>query len=126
MSTLYTDWLDAKAREAEAIAHRRALEDAIVKELGSPDFGEKVHTYESGKFVLKVTGRIDRKVDSEALQEIAREHGLTEHLSSLFRWKPEINMSAWKAADMSITEPLRDAITAKSGRPSFSIKVKEV
>ena len=125
MTTLYTDWLDAKAREAEAIAHRRALEDAIVKELGSPDFGEKVHTYESGNFVLKVTGRIDREVDSEALQEIAREHGLTEHLSSLFRWQPSLNMLAWKAASPKITAPLLDAITAKSGRPSFKIEVKK-
>lgn len=126
MTTLYTDWLDAKQRETEAIAHRRALEDAIVREFGNPDFGEKVHTYGDDRFVVKITGRIDRKIDSEKLQEIARENGLSEHLSSLFRWKPEINMSAWKAADISITEPLRDAITAKSGRPSFSIKVKEV
>ena len=32
------------------------------------------------------------------LQEIAAEHGLEAHLSMLFRWKPEIDARAWKAA----------------------------
>jgi hypothetical protein len=31
-------------------------------------------------------------------------------------------MSAWKAADDSITRPLAAAITTKPGRPSFSIE----
>jgi hypothetical protein len=68
-----------------------------------------------------VEGRINRKVDADKLQAIAAEAGLTEHLSSLFRWKPEIAMSAWKAASPNITTPLLDAITATPGRPSFTI-----
>ena len=48
------------------------------------------------------------KVNSDKLQELAAEHGLTDHLPSLFRWKPEINMTVWKAADASITTPLLD------------------
>ena len=55
--------------------------------------------------------------------ELAAEHGLTDHLSTLFRWKPEINMAIWKAADESITKPLAAAITAKPGRPSFTIDI---
>lgn len=74
---------------------------------------------------MKVTCRIDRKVDADMVQELAAEHGLSEHLASLFRWKPELNMSAWKAADESITRPLAGAITAKPGRPSFTITKKD-
>ena len=70
----------------------------------------------------EVVGRIDRKVDADKVQELAAEHGLTDHLSTLFRWKPEINMAIWKAADESITKPLAAAITAKPGRPSFTIE----
>lgn len=126
MSTLFFDWLDAKGREQDAIAERRSIEDQMVKEFGWEFFNEKVHTFERDNYVIKITGRIDRKVDSEKLQEIARENGLSDHLSSLFRWKPELNMSAWKAADSSITDPLTDAITSKMGRPSFNIVRKEV
>ena len=49
------------------------------------------------------------------MQELAAEFGLTEHLASLFRWKPEINMAVWKATDEAITKPLAAAITAKPG-----------
>ena len=59
------------------------------------------------------------------MQELAAEFGLTDHLAKLFRWKPEINMAIWKAADESITKPLAAAITAKPGRPSFKIIPKE-
>jgi hypothetical protein len=64
-------------------------------------------------------------VDSEKLQELAAEAGLTDHLSTLFRWKPEIEMKAWKATDPSITSALADAITVTPGRPSFTITIKE-
>lgn len=126
MSTLFFDWLDAKGREQDAIAERRMIEDQMVKEFGWTFYDEKVQTFERDNYVIKMTGRIDRKIDSEKLQEIARENGLSDHLSTLFRWKPEVNMSAWKAADGSITSPLLDAITSKMGRPSFNIVRKEV
>jgi len=126
MNTLFFDWIDAKGREQDAIAERRRIEDQMVKEFGWEFYNEKVHTFDRDNYIIKVTSRIDRKVDSEKLQEIARENGLSDHLSSLFRWKPEVNMSAWKAADGSITSPLLDAITSKMGRPSFNIVRKEV
>jgi hypothetical protein len=56
---------------------------------------------------------------------LASVSGLSEHLATLFRWKPEINMTLWKAADVSITKSLAGAITSKPGRPSFKITIKE-
>jgi hypothetical protein len=56
---------------------------------------------------------------------LAAEAGLSDHLGSLFRWKPEINATAWKQADNSITNPLLGAITSTPGRTSFSITFKE-
>jgi hypothetical protein len=101
------------------------VEDQIRALAGIPDDLESTATLESDHYVVKIAGRIDRKVDSDKLQELAAEAGLSAHLGSLFRWKPEINMSAWKAADESITRPLAGAITAKPGRPSFKITPKE-
>jgi hypothetical protein len=66
-----------------------------------------------------------RKVNAERLQELAAEHGLSDHLASLFKWTPTIVSDQWESADPSITEPLLDAITTTAGRPTFKIIVKE-
>ena len=119
--TLYQQWLDAKAAEKKAMDERRKVEDQLVKALGIPDTLDGTQNVEADGYKVKIVGRLDRKVNSDKLQDLAREHGLTDHLSSLFRWKPEINASAWKSADPRITEPLLDAITSTNGRPSFTI-----
>ena len=118
-------WMQYKAEEDKAQTERRKVEDQMVKILAIPESFESSETAEPDGFVVKIVGRIDRKVDSDKVQELAAEFGLSDHLTKLFRWKPEINMSAWKAADESITGPLSGAITAKPGRPSFKITIKE-
>jgi hypothetical protein len=125
LKTLSADWLRYKAEEGNATTERRKIEDKIVKLLALAENFEGTETAEPDGFVVKIAGRIDRKVDSDKLQELAAEHGLTDHLARLFRWTPEINMALWKAADETITRPLADAITAKAGRPSFKITIKE-
>jgi hypothetical protein len=97
----------------------------MVKLLAMSENFEGTETAEPQGFVVKISGRIDRKVDGDKVQELAAEFGLTEHLAKLFRWKPEINMAVWKATDEAITKPLAGAITAKPGRPSFKIITKD-
>ena len=123
IATLSAAWLIAKHAEADAIANRRAIEDQLTQLANVRSDLDGTETVESGQYTVKIVGRIDRKVDADKLQEIAIEHGLTDHLSSLFRWKPEINATAWKQADPAIVRPLADAITAKPGRPSFKITI---
>ncbi len=118
-------WLEAKQKEGDATADRRKIEDRIKSLAGVAENLEGTETVDPDGYVIKIVGRIERKVDSDKLQELAAEHGLSDHLSSLFRWKPEINMALWKAADEAITGPLAPAITAKPGRPSFTITSKE-
>ena len=125
LNELAAMWLAAKDAEREAVEDRRRIEDRIKSLAGVSENMEGTETVEPDQFTIKIVGRIDRKVDGDKLQELAAEHGLTEHLSSLFRWKPEINMAVWKAADEAITKPLAAAITAKPGRPSFTITRKE-
>lgn len=125
MTTLYQDWLEAKARETKAQADRRKIEDQIVKALNFSTIFDGSKTYDEGPFKVRIQGRIDRKIDADKLQEIAVETGVSNHLSTLFRWKPEINAAAWKSTDRSITDPLLGAITSKDGRPSFQISIVE-
>ena len=122
---LCQEWRVNKDVEEIAKAERRRIEDDIRKLAEIPENLDGTESLESDGFVLKIVGRIDRKVDSDKVQELAAEHGLTEHLSTLFRWTPEINMSAWSKADEAITRPLAGAITAKAGRPSFKLTDKE-
>ena len=125
LKTLSADWMLHKAAEEHAVVERRKIEDLMVKLLAMSENFEGTETAEPQGFVVKISGRIDRKVDGDKVQELAAEFGLTEHLAKLFRWKPEINMAVWKATDEAITKPLAGAITAKPGRPSFKIITKD-
>lgn len=110
---LCKQWLDAKRAEQEATERRRAIEDELLA------LGE---VKSAGPYKVTVNQRMNTRIDADALQEIAIEHGLHGHLSTLFRWKPELNKKAWDATEESITRPLLDAITTTPGRPSFAIK----
>lgn len=125
IGTLAAEWLDAKAREASATDDRRAIEDRIKEIVRLNEQLDGTETVERDGYTIKMVGRIDRKVNSEQLQELAAEAGLTDHLTSLFRWRPELNVGIWKNTDASITSVLAPAITAKPGRASFSITIKE-
>jgi hypothetical protein len=125
LEKLASDWEEAKAFEAQAIARRREIEDQLTQALAIPKDLEGTKNEDAGQYKIKIVGRLDRKVNADKLQELAQESGLTEHLGSLFRWKPEINMTAWKAAHESITAPLLDAITTTAGRPSYAITRKD-
>lgn len=126
LDTLAAQWADAKQDEAIAVARRRTIEDRLVELLEIPETkeGTTSSTTEQG-YTIKVVGRLNRKIDTERLQELAAEHGLSEHLSSLFRWSADINAAAWKAAAQTITAPLTGAITTTPGRPSFTITKKD-
>jgi hypothetical protein len=121
MNTLYQRWLDAKKLEATAVAERRELEDLMVETFGIPKDLDGTVKHAIDGYVIKTEGRINKKIDADKLQMLAAEAGLSEHLSSLFRWKPEINAKAWSAAADAVTGPLIGAITSTPGRPTFTI-----
>lgn len=125
IASLCHQWMAAKQKETEIVEHRRRVEDALTAALSINAEVEGSATVKQSGFKVSITNRINRTVDGDLLQEIAAEHGLTGHLSTLFNWKPSIDMKAWKAADSSITAPLATAITAKPGRPTYKIETTE-
>lgn len=125
LQKLARDWLEFKRVEERAVDDRRKIEDRIKSLVGVADDQEGTTTAKPEGFTVRIVGRIDRKVDADKVQELAAEYGLTDHLGQLFRWKPEINVTAWRAADPSITRPLSDAITTKPSRASFKITKDE-
>lgn len=126
LSILANKWLELKETERKATEHRREIEDELLVTLKIAENFEGTENITTDEgYQIKIGGRMVRKVDSDKLQELAAENGLTEHLSSLFRWSAEINTTLWKAASKDITTPLLDAITSKPGRASFSINLKD-
>ena len=119
---LAKNWLEAKSAEHAAVERRREIEDKLLSLAGIAETMEGIENVETdGSYKIKITSRMNRKIDADRIQDIAAEEGSSEHLSSLFRWKPELNMTAWKNADKSITDPLLGGITTKPGRASFQI-----
>ena len=125
MREIAAEWAAEKEVERIAVENRRRLEDEMVKNFGLlPDLDGTVSKDVDG-YVIKITGRIDRKVDADKIQELAAQHGLESHLGTLCRWKPELNITVWKNTSPQITSLLAPAITAKPGRPSFTVNPKE-
>jgi hypothetical protein len=126
LSELSEAWISLKEAERQATENRRIVEDKIMSLVGLAESFEGTENLLLDEGIqIKIVGRMNRKVDTEKLQEIATANGLSEHLHDLFRWKAEINTTVWKATNDSITKPLLGAVTTLPGRPSFSITTKE-
>lgn len=123
--SLVAEWEAAKLAEEQARERRRDIEDRILSQSKVDGQQEGSTTLDMDGARVRITTRMNRKIDADKLQEIAIEHGVHQHLGDLFRWKPEINKKAWDAASDEVTRPLMDAITTTPGRPSFSIDRKE-
>ena len=125
LENLYANWIAAKQSEQTALDWRREIEDTLAEMLKiAPDLDGTENVKNDG-FAVKIVGRLNRKVDGDLLQELAAQEGIEAVLPILFRWKPEINVAAWKHAAENITGKLAGAITTTPGRPSFSISKKE-
>ena len=125
LSDLVETWSQAKQAEKMAIEKRRKAEDEITKICDINPAHEGTVSMDIDSYKVKIESKFTRKVDSDKLQELADESGLTNHLFTLFRWKPEIEMKTWKAADPAVTSVLIKAVTTSAGRPSYSITTEE-
>lgn len=114
-------WEEAKNAERAAVEKRRILEDQMKLMLKIEETEEGTVKHDSKRFTIKAICRINRKIDSEKLLDIANQADLVDHLHVLFRWTPELNMGAWKDADDDVKRAFSAAITANPGRPSFTI-----
>lgn len=121
LQKLSAEWIEAKTAEKDAIERRRLIEDEIVRILEIQETEERTRKLEADIYKIKITCRINRKVDGDLAQEIAAENGMEEFLPMLFRWKPELSMTAWDAVGDNVKQVFSRAITATPGRPSFYI-----
>ena len=121
LQKLSVEWLEAKEAERDATDRRRLIEDEMVRLIGIEQTDEHTRKVEADPFTIKIACRINRKVDGDMAQEIAAENDMQDHLGLLFRWKPELSMTAWNGVGDNVKQVFARAITATPGRPSFTI-----
>jgi len=121
---LAAEWVVLKQEETRAQEMRRATEDQLAELLKINPAKDGTKTEAIGEFECKVTTRLSRKIDADLVQEIAAEYGLQDQLGIVFRWKPDLNLTAWKSASEATQTQLIKAITTTASRPSFSIQLK--
>lgn len=119
------EWLHYKAVETEAKEFRQKIENYLAKHYGYKETEEGTKSFDEAYYQVKMVQRMTRKVDTETLERCAVEAGAQDHLKTLFRWKPEINLKEWKNTDPKITQLFLPAITTTPGRPSFKIIKKD-
>jgi hypothetical protein len=121
LQKLAEEWMEAKSAEKEAVEQRRLIEDELVRLLEIQQTDEHSRKIDADPFIIKIACRINRKVDGDLAQEIAAENDMQDHLGLLFRWKPELSMTAWDGVGDNVKQVFARAITATPGRPSFTI-----
>lgn len=121
LQQLSEEWMEAKAAEHDATEKRRLIEDELCRLLEVQKTDEHTRKVEAEPFIIKIACRINRKVDGDLAQEIAAENDMQDHLGLLFRWKPELSMTAWNGVGDNVKHVFARAITATPGRPSFTI-----
>ena len=112
-------WLEFKADEERAKAGRRELEDHLI------GLEHITNINVMGEYQIEITPQARFEINANALNQLAQENGLEDHLNTLFRWIPKLNLKVWKAADKSITDPLLGAFKTTDKRPSFKITRKD-
>ena len=125
LERLLIEWRVAKQLEQEATLRRRNIEDEIKAAIGFDESreGSEALPFDGGRVVI--TARLDRKVDGTLARQLATENHLEDWLDRLFRWKPELELRAWKKAPEYVKQTFAPAITTKPGRATFSLELEK-
>jgi len=125
LSVLLAQWRAAKQEEQAATRRRREIEDEIKVFVGFDEGREEsvALPLDGGRVVI--TARLDRKVDAKLARQLAAENHLEDWLERLFRWKPELEVRAWRKAPEHVTQTFAPAITTKPGRATFALELEE-
>lgn len=120
LADLGQQWRAAKAAETQANKTRVAIEQQIVALVGCKEEGSATH--DAGLFKVIVTGKINRTLDRAAWETIAPT--IPEALRPV-EYAPRLDLKGLRYLENNEPEIYRQvaqAITARPGKPSISIK----
>ena len=125
LNALLEQWRAAKQEEQAATRRRREIEDEIKVFIGFDEGREDSVALPLDGGRVTITARLDRKVDAQLARQLAAENHLEDWLDRIFRWKPELEVRAWKKAPEYITQTFAPAITTKPGRATFAFEERK-
>lgn len=112
----------AKADEERARGARIAAETALLDAIGVEGEGSKTHKTDFYKITTKAS--INRSIDRAAFEQV-QANAPARVVESVFRLKPELNLSAYKELqklDPATFAIVATCVTEKPGKPSVSIE----
>lgn len=118
MQALLSQINEAREAEREAKSKRIALENELLIRVDHRFTEQGTARYDG----FSVRQEHTRKVDRAKLVAVALEHGITNQLESLFRFKAEVDSRGWAKASEETKAILSVAIETKPARPVITIK----
>lgn len=119
------EWLLHKSAEQSAQAARRAVEDELIKLIDRRDEGTSKR--KAGRAEIAAQFGVTYSVDADALARIA-DQVPPEIQKRVIRWKPAVDARELKYLrnnEPQIYAVLAQAIEAKPGRPTFTVKFED-
>jgi len=124
LKSLTHAWLEAKADEAKANAHRVEIEQQMAALL--PGTGEETARADIDNYRIKVQYKVTRSIDSEKLESLWDD--LSAKAQAAFAWKASIKVGELrKVMDFLPAEyaKLATAIESKPAKPSVTVEMLE-
>ena len=125
INELVNQLYEAKLAEQSAKEYRVGLEAQLAEKLGVPEDWEGTQTRGVGLFKVKLSRKMNIKIDANRLREQARVNNILPMMDLLFRWKPEIDKKKWDMADEKVKLAFAPAIEVTPGKASFSVERME-
>jgi hypothetical protein len=117
---LIEQWLAAKQAESDAEARRVELAAEIAERLGKPSEGSA--TYREGRYLVKVTQPINRKIDWDVFDQALATYKWKDALVKLKRELATDGLRYLQENQPDIYRELAKAITATPGRVGIEVK----
>ena len=123
---IITKLFEAIEAERRAKNKRVELEAQLARAIEMPETWEGSMTNHVGDFKIKVSRKMNVKIDSDAVKGLMMESPQLEIFGkTVFRWKPEIDKKEWDSAPPEVIKAFSSAITRTPGKPSFSIELEK-
>jgi hypothetical protein len=120
LESLASQWRAAKAAEESARKERAALEWAIISQTGCHEEGSQ--TVDAGEWKIRVTGKLTRKLDSDAWERIV--DAVPEALRPV-SYEPKLDLKGLRYLqnnEPDIYRTVAQAIETKPAKPSVEVK----
>jgi hypothetical protein len=112
-----SDWMDAKNEETAANKRRLALEEELLSFLTTKTEGSESH--QIGPYKVTLTGRLNRKVDWELVEEL----GVPDAISPV-KYKPELDLKGLRyleSNEPAIYKTFCKALTVEPAKTSVTV-----